>query len=322
MRMKTLLLPDALREAGVNVRTLDGWRNVHIQNGRAYRWRENPEDPAGHMVHHTATDEYTPNRTKASAYAGLAVASSSRLWQATRSGDFPVYVIANAHPGPVTSGQGVRDVLDNYVKKDIAMTRKQLNADDYPLWYGNTHYWNTETILDGTGSVLDARVFDMLVVVGQVMNDLFGWTSARTIGHGHHTRRKVDLWDGRFRDMNETILAMRADIDDSDIELPPIEPPPVDPPEGDYVRPLLRQGDGYVQGENPEVRGAVVGVQQQLAYHGFSDRNTADGSACAADGAFGSGTDTAVRSFQSAKQLVVDGIVGNMSYIELDKPKG
>jgi len=117
-------------------------------------------------------------------------------------------------------------------------------------------------------------------------------------------------------------MAMRAGIDNIDVELPPIEPPPVDPPEGDYVRPLLREGDGYINGENSGVRGAVVGVQQQLAYHGFADRNTADNTQCAADGAFGTGTDAATRSFQSAKQLVVDGIVGDMTYIELDKPLG
>jgi len=321
--MKTFDIPAVLIAAGVNVRVLDGWENIHIQNGAPYNWRESPRDPAGHIVHHTATDQYTPNRTKASGYAGLAIASSSRLWQDTRPGDFPVYVVANAYPAPVSAGAGVRWVLDDMVKQDIPMIRKQLDGDDYPKWYGNTHYWNTETILDGTGSPLDPRVFDMLVVVGQVLNDLFGWTSARTIGHGHHTRRKVDLWDGRYKDMNQTIMVMRAAIDETVIELPPVEPPPVDPPvPGGYVRPLLREGDGYVNGENPDVRGAVVGVQQQLAYHGHADRNTADRSKCAADGAFGTGTDTAVRSFQSAKQLVVDGIVGDMTYIELDKPKG
>jgi len=105
---------------------------------------------------------------------------------------------------------------------------------------------------------------------------------------------------------------------DADVPIPPpIQPPPVG---DDYMRPTLREGDGYVNGSRPEVRGAVVGLQQQLAYHGHADRETADKTTCAADGAFGSGTDSAVKSFQSAKGLVADGITGDKSWTELDKP--
>ncbi|GAG28349.1 unnamed protein product, partial [marine sediment metagenome] len=107
---------------------------------------------------------------------------------------------------------------------------------------------------------------------------------------------------------------------DADLPIPPpIEPPP---PGDDYVRPTLREGDGFVNGPRPEVRGAVVGMQQQLAYHGHADRETADKTSCAADGAFGSGTDSSAKSFQSSKGLVVDGVVGGNTWTELDKPKG
>lgn len=98
--------------------------------------------------------------------------------------------------------------------------------------------------------------------------------------------------------------------------------PDPDPDPGDeYMRPTLRAGDGYLDGPRPEVRGAVVGVQQQLAYHDHADPETADKTACAADGAYGPGTTGSVTNFQAMKGLLIDGIVGDQTYIELDKPR-
>ncbi|MFI1729991.1 peptidoglycan-binding protein [Streptomyces acidicola] len=50
---------------------------------------------------------------------------------------------------------------------------------------------------------------------------------------------------------------------------------------------------------------AVQAVQSQLNSRGYS---------LAVDGAFGPGTDSAVRSFQSARRLTVDGIVGSNTW--------
>ena len=82
--------------------------------------------------------------------------------------------------------------------------------------------------------------------------------------------------------------------------------------------PTIREGDGYLNGDNPQYRSAVKAMQIMLAHHGYADAKTVDG-ACAADGAFGSGTTTACKSFQSAKGLTVDGICGPDTWEELNK---
>jgi hypothetical protein len=64
-------------------------------------------------------------------------------------------------------------------------------------------------VLNGIGAYIDVRVWDMMAKVCQVQNDLMGWTRANHIGHYHHTRRKIDLYDGRDKDANETVLKLR-----------------------------------------------------------------------------------------------------------------
>ena len=212
--------PEALIDAGVNVRVLDGW-DQPAKPGYFYREepnRDTPEsDPAGHQHHHTASTSYVPNRTKANAYAGLSMNESDRLYQEDYGdGDFlPVYTIANAYPAPISSGAGDLSVLER-VREGIGVVGRQ--GPDTPDYYGNTHFWNTEWILDGIGAFIDERVWDMMIIVCRVQNELMGWTPNMHIGHGHHTRRKVDLWGGQFSDTNrdgfdKTIIALRKDME-------------------------------------------------------------------------------------------------------------
>ena len=207
---KMLDLPKALERAGVTVRTLEGWDEL---NRPGYLWREVDGNPAGHMHHHTATTSYVPNRDKANGWAGLSRDKSVRLYQ--ESYDFsmfePVYVIANAYPAPVTSGAGDISVLQR-VRAGIEVVGRQ--GPDTPDWYGNTHYWNTEWVLDGVGAPVDKRVWDMMVTVCRVQNELMGWNANHHIAHGHHTRRKVDLRIGQCVDFDETIMALRSEMED------------------------------------------------------------------------------------------------------------
>ena len=209
-------LPAALEAAGVNVRVLDGW-DTPAQSG--YYWREDNDNPAGAMWHHTATTSYTPNRDKANGYAGLSMNGSDRLYQEDYGdGDFqPVYTIANAYPAPISSGAGDYSVLER-VRAGLEVVGRQ--GPDTPNWYGNTHYWNTEVVLNGIGSPIDQKVWDMMLTVSDVLNDLMGWTPYHHISHGHHTRRKIDLWGGQFSNTNKdgfdkTIIALREQMGDN-----------------------------------------------------------------------------------------------------------
>jgi len=168
------------------------------------------------MHHHVASTKYTPNRDKANGYPGLSYHGSDRLYQERYQGDGyeAVYTVANAYPAPISSGAGDRTVLDKIRTGQEVLGRQ---GPDTPGWYGNTHYWNNEWVLDGTGSWVDDAVWDMMVVVCQVQNDLMGWTELNHICHAHHTRRKIDLWNGKYSDTNrdgfdKTIIALRADM--------------------------------------------------------------------------------------------------------------
>ena len=133
----------------------------------------------------------------------------------------PVFTIANAYPAPISSGAGVRDVLESFVKQNVPMNGRPPRDDD-PKFYGNTHYINIEWVLDGTGSHIDERVWEMMVTVCIVTNELMSrpghlWTPARHIAHAHHTTRKIDVWGGQFSHTNKdgyqkTLEALREEM--------------------------------------------------------------------------------------------------------------
>lgn len=208
---RMLELPDALREAGVIVRTLPGWDEPYRDG---YEWRDESGEPVGHMHHHTATTSYVPNREKANGYAGLSFEAGDRLFQEDYGeGEWvPVYVIANAYPAPVSSGRGDRKVIEQVKRGELVTGRPGPDTWDpgTGYFYGNTYWWNTEYILDGIGMGIDEAVWDMMITVCEVQNDLMGWDDANHIAHGHWTGRKIDLWNGDFTDFDKTIIALRS----------------------------------------------------------------------------------------------------------------
>jgi hypothetical protein len=206
----------ALEAAGVNVRYLPDW-DKPAEPG--YLWRELDGEPAGFMNHHTATSVYTPNRTKANGWAGLSLAGSERLYQEDYGDGLyePVFVIANAYPAPISAGGGDYKVLTK-VRHGLPVNgRPDTDTDN---WYGNTHYYSVEWVLNGRGAPIDQRVFDMMVVVQGVWLDMYGRSPEALICHGHHTNRKVDLWGGQFSDSNrdgyqKTIEAIRKAVEEA-----------------------------------------------------------------------------------------------------------
>lgn len=207
-------LPELLIEAGLNVKVLDGWEQP-AKSG--YLWREPDTEPAGHMIHHTATTAYTPNRDKASIWIGMGTREHDRLYQSGSGMDAWV-VVANAWPAPISSGYGVRSVLEDYVKQDKAFTGKQTQPDDD--WAGNTHYINTEVICDGVGGRVTDQVWHTIVTTADVINGLYRWTPARHVGHAHHTGRKIDFRDGRYADADHTVQALRSYMTTPDASCP------------------------------------------------------------------------------------------------------
>jgi hypothetical protein len=204
---KTLELPALLTAESINVETMDNWDLPHRRNDKPYVWRTG--DPEASMWHHTATPSYTPNRAKANMYAGLIHAGGQRLYQS--GGGVPTIVIANAYPGPITSGYGKRGVLQ-VARADIRNDSLAVGPDDDPRWAGNKSYWNTEIVLDGVGTWIDDEVWDMLIVAARVLHELMGWSEWRAIGHAQHTRRKPDPNDGEYPSAKETMMAFRSDL--------------------------------------------------------------------------------------------------------------
>ena len=98
---------------------------------------------------------------------------------------------------------------------------------------------------------------------------------------------------------------------------PPAEqPPPGSQPPPSQQAPQISLGYCPYLGRDSSrytSRGeAVLAVQQALAYLGFNPPTNVDG-------IFGSITESAVRSFQAARGIAVDGIVGPQTYGELDR---
>lgn len=96
----------------------------------------------------------------------------------------------------------------------------------------------------------------------------------------------------------------------------PSDPMPDTPPddtEGDVPpavdsKPILRRGDG-IERTSAVLHGAVSDLQRLLNRHAFG---------LAVDGQFGVATEVAVRRFQTAHQLVVDGVVGQETWHALE----
>jgi len=96
------------------------------------------------------------------------------------------------------------------------------------------------------------------------------------------------------------------------------DPRPTPPPNStdEYEMPKLYIWAGYKSEGLSHLGAASAMAQIALAHHGHADQMSASKS-CAADGWFGKGTDAAVRSFQRAKGLTVDGRIGQKSWVAL-----
>ncbi len=79
----------------------------------------------------------------------------------------------------------------------------------------------------------------------------------------------------------------------------------------------IRRGDGYNSKGTAALRPTVKAAQIMLAAAGFTDVKSEDDT-CAADGIFGSGTETAAKAFQTSVNLVADGVIGPETWAALE----
>lgn len=197
---------ELLEARNVHVRYLDGWQSPAKPG---YEWRTG--DAEAVMWHHTATQAYTPNRDKANLWVGLGTRQDDRLHQYHAGDAFPVLTVANALPAPISSGYGLEAVLEELRAGEWVTERAALPDDD---WAGNRSYVNIEVVCDGVGGRVRDDVWELLEVVGICLDEAagelgYGWQPGqRHVGHLHHTRRKIDLRDGRYRDGLETLAAL------------------------------------------------------------------------------------------------------------------
>ncbi len=304
-------LPDVLEAQGLNVWVANGyeygqgnylWTNPHTGKG-SYG-----EKPFGYMVHHSASSSATPppsEDSKASAWIGLL--RDGKLYQ--EGGGTPTIYLASAGPARISSGYGYKPAAWDYTFQQQRAPVRAGGSDGSTAL--NRYSFNMETVHRGDGSSLDPSVLDHVVGLGIALEQMCG-LEEMTLGHLSWSTRKIDPYWNNDRDCIIEVQNRVAGDEPTD--------PPVDPPsQGDeYMFPTIREGDGYLNGSNPQYRAAVKAMQIMLAYHGHADAKTVDG-ACAADGAFGSGTTAACKSFQSAKGLTSDGICGPNTWDELNK---
>lgn len=120
------------------------------------------------------------------------------------------------------------------------------------------------------------------------------------LGHAHMGRGTDTHWDPGKLDVTR-VLQFAGGLH---------EPPPA---EGYRMR-TLRYGDGSKK--HPDA--SVAAAQRGMTVKGHPDKNTID-KKCGADGIFRSGTEAQTRSFQAAYNLIVDGIVGDATWAEIDR---
>jgi peptidoglycan hydrolase-like protein with peptidoglycan-binding domain len=306
-----LWLPDALRTKDVNVIELDGWAT----NEQGYFWsdetfhhRRYTGDPVGWLWHHTASSHYVPfvknsqGQTKANLWMGLW--RDGELFSA--GGGIPTVVFASGGPADFSAGAGRKEVLTDYVARDVRFRGPQ-RQEDTPSYFGNRHYGATETVHPGDGSGVDDGVWEMQLIVASLMSGHYGWSAWRHIGHLDHTHRKIDQ---RFAQGAPYSIGLMQDLLRARLDADEPAPPP-----SDTEAPMrtVRFGDGMEETPDAVVRAAQI----MLVHHGYRDLFTID-QEFGADGVFRKGTRAATEQFQTNVGIPVTGEVDALTWKALD----
>ena len=311
-RLDTLL--HVLRSYGFPVTEEPNWLN----RDPGYNWYDGA--PFGIMLHHTATDSYAPEHAYPEPYGDRT--DGKTICNILIQPDGTINMVSSG-PANYSSGLNWKGILDDYVLQRRRFYGPQ-SGDLGPEWYGNRAWINIETVHPGLGEPIPEVQERSVVAVIATMCAIMGWDSTAVIGHYDGRGTKPDPeWQGRYSDPPYSIAGVQdtvqALLDGNEIPEPPPMPEPDPDPEG-YEMPTLHYRDGYFDGPHPEYRAAVKACQIMLAHHDFADVATVDDT-CAADGAYGHGTESSVEAFQQANGLVVDGICGPDTWAALNQER-
>jgi hypothetical protein len=187
-------LADALRAAGLTVKSLSAW------DTRGGAWADGL--PVGIMHHHTAPPvPFPPDRL---------IDSGQIKANINTKPDGTIYLIAYRACN-YSSGTGSSTVLAG-TKAGIPPTANATDRDDIKVddTNGNPYYWNFENDHAGDGSAIPAVQLDAIVTASEVVADHFGLSAGNVVSHAEWTPRKTDpYWNGDRR----CIEAIREGMD-------------------------------------------------------------------------------------------------------------
>lgn len=188
-------LPTLLMDAGVNVIVAGGYLNGQCEGSDHYMFSDpdtgagsHDEKPPGYMIHHTGSISATPppaKTSKAGAWAG--VYRDGKLFP-TGEG-IPTIYLASCGPARVSSGYGFRPAAWDYTFKGLRAPAHAEGSDGSTAL--NRYSFNIEIVHPGDGGELDNGVWAAVVVLGQILESMFGLTEM-SLGHTSWSTRKID----------------------------------------------------------------------------------------------------------------------------------
>lgn len=194
-----------------------------------------------------------------------------------------------------------------------------LDSEDYTLYEGRgAGVSGSHT--PGKNSVAHAIAVTGNYMVRPVTDDLFN-TLSKTVAWGREEGYWTEAFTSGHRDHSATscpgdnLYAVLGDITAESYKVKPEKPVPQDPVPAVGWLDLVLGGHRLVRRNSPH-RNSNRRVQSLLAAHGFPAANTFS-SRGVPDGIAGAGTENAIRSFQSKKGLLIDGVVGIRTLSEL-----
>ena len=182
--LKLQWMYDELKDAGINVRAADSWRERTNPTGNIY-------SPVAVLNHHTAGSSLLVN------YPDPPYWPDYRLWDKCNITIQPDGVVAVLNAGyAYDSGKGDSTVLQRVLNDGQIIMPADFTNDD--RINGNPYFIDIEVQHVGDGSFINPPQREALIETNAVLLNHYEWNPmTRLLGHREWTRRKVDpKWGG------------------------------------------------------------------------------------------------------------------------------